>query len=262
MSAASLASFWGLCLVQGAVVLAPGVVRARPLLWLRARWPVVVLPTAAVIAATFLPPVSEALANELSTLALFTVPPLAMLGAGWACTRADPRLVPLVPVVLGIAWAFPASPAGATAALVLVAVAAAALAAVVAAVLPAPVAMAGIVAWAALDLTTALAQGLERASRAITSAAPALVPELQLQRVELGTASMEFADLFVAAALGAVLAAQGRSRLRAALLVAGLAMALAPFFLVVDVVPGTVPVALALGVEEVRRRRRPVSQAA
>lgn len=255
MSLESLLSFWGLCVVQGVVVLAPGVVRFRPLAWIRARWIFVVLPVAGVVAATFLPAVADTLAESLTTIALVCVPPLAALGAGWACNRADPRLVLLVPVLLATALGFPDHWLGETAALILVAVSAAALAAVVIAAVPAAVAKAGIVVWAALDLTTALTQHLERSSHAITHAAPPVASQLQLQRVELWTASMEYADLFVAASLGAVLVAQARGRGVAALLVTAFGMAMAPFFLVADVLPGTVPVALALLVEELRVRR-------
>lgn len=260
MSLESLLSFWGLCIVQGAVVLAPGVVRGRLLAWVRARWVYVVLPVALVVAATFLPAVADALAGSLTTIALVCVPPLAGLGAGWACTRADSRLVLLVPVLLAVALGFPGDWFGETAALLLVAVSAAALAAVVIAVVPHAVAKAGIVVWAAFDLTTAITQHLESSSRAITQAAPPIASQLQLQRVELGTSSMEYADLFVAASLGAVLVAQARGRGVAAFLVAAFGMAMAPFFLVADVLPGTVPVALALLVEEIRFRRRPIDE--
>jgi H+/gluconate symporter-like permease len=66
---------------------------------------------------------------------------------------------------------------------------------------------------------------------------------------------MDFADLFVAATLGAVLAVEARRRGTASLLVVGFGMAMGLFLFVADVLPGTVPVALALVVEELRRRR-------
>jgi predicted branched-subunit amino acid permease len=65
---------------------------------------------------------------------------------------------------------------------------------------------------------------------------------------------MEYADLFLAATLGAILAAESRNRATAALVVAVVAMSLAAFLLVTDVIPATVPVAAALAVEELRRR--------
>lgn len=256
MTYASLASYWGLCLVQGAIVLSPGVLRARWLAAVRARWLLVALPAVAVTAATFLPRVAALLAGGLSTLALTCVPPLAALGVGWAMRWRDWRLVPFVPVLLAVSWSFPGSPVGRTAVLVLVSLSSLALAALVVAIVPPAIAKVGVVAWAAADLSLALAHGLERASRAITEAAPAVAPHLQLQRVVIGSASMEYADLFVAAVLGAVLAAEGRRRGTASLLVATIAMALAAFLLVTNVLPATVPVAAALVIEELRVRRQ------
>jgi len=98
---------------------------------------------------------------------------------------------------------------------------------------------------------------------AITKAAPAVGPlaslnleRLQLQRVVLGPVSIEYADLFVAAVLGAVLAADSRNRGLASLLGAGAATSLGAFFLVTNVLPATVPAAVALGLEELRSHGR------
>jgi hypothetical protein len=270
MTAASFAWYSGLCVAQGAIVIFPGAVRARWLAALRARWLWIAVPTAAVTAATFLPRVAALFAVDLSSLALALVPPLALLGLGWAMRWHDWKLAVLVPVVLAVAWSAPRSPAGEAAALLLVSSSCVALAAVIVAIVPRTVAKIGILLWAAADLSVALAHRLEAASRAITEAAPAVPPalrslqlqHLQLQRVVLGSASMEYADLFLAAALGAVLAAQSRSRGPASLLVATLAVAFAALFLVSDVLPATVPVAVALAVGELRswraRRRPPV----
>jgi hypothetical protein len=253
---ASFASYSGLCLVQGAVVVLPRVPRARWLARLRARWLLLVLPAAAATGATFLPSVAALLATSLSTLALALVPPLAALGIAWALRWHDWRLLPLVPALLALGWSIPGTRLGNAAVLVLVVLSALALASLVAAVVPAVVAKVGIVAWAAADLSLALTHSLEPAHRALTGAAPPVAPHLQLQRVVLGSASMEYADLFVAAVLGALLAAQGRRQGTASLLVAALAIGLAGFLLVTNVLPATVPVAAALGLEELRFRRQ------
>jgi hypothetical protein len=242
--------------VQGAVVLFAGVLRIRFLAALRAHWPLVTIPPAAVTAATFLPPVAARLAVSLSSLALVVVPLLAVLGIGWAMRWRDWRLVPVVAPLVAVAWLTPGSTLGRAAVLVLVSLSCVGLAALVVGILPTVVAKVGIALWAAADLSLALAHGLERASRAITEAAPAIGPEhLQLQYVAIGTSSMEYADLFVAAMLGAVLAAESRKQGPAALLVATLGMALGAFLLVTNVLPATVPVAAALGVEELYVRR-------
>jgi hypothetical protein len=259
MSPGALASFWGLCLVQGVIVLLPGSAHSRRLDALRARWLLIAVPAAALIGATFIPRIAALLAADVSLLALASVPPLAAVGAAWAIRWHGIRLVPLVPLLLVVAWNAPESPPGEAAALLLVALSCVALAVLVVAVLPPAVAKIGIVVWAAADLSFALAHDLVRASSAISHAAPAVAPDLlrlQLQRVVIGQSSMEYADLFIAATLGAILVAESRERGPAALLVAVLAMSLAPLFLVTDVVPGTVPVALALFVEELRLRSR------
>jgi hypothetical protein len=61
----------------------------------------------------------------------------------------------------------------------------------------------------------------------------------KLQRVVLGPVSMEYADLFVAVVLGAVLAADSRNRGLASLLGAGAATSLGAFFLVTNVLLAT-----------------------
>lgn len=256
MSARELASFWGLCLVQGATVYLPGVASSNRLLPLRRHWLIVAAPIAAVVGFTYIPAVAARLGDDLSLLAAIAVPPLAALGAAWAIRWADVRLALLVPVLLAAAWSAPRSTPGEAAALLLVVLSCVALAALVIAVVPVRVAALGIFVWAAADLWFALSQDLVGSSRAISHAAPAVAPDLlrlQLQRVVLGSSSLEFADLFIAATLGAILVAESRPRGPAALLVAVLAMSLAPFFLLTDVVPGTVPVALAL----LARRRLP-----
>ena len=72
----------------------------------------------------------------------------------------------------------------------------------------------------------------------------ALGPSSQLQRALLGRAVLGYEDLFVAALLGALVAATpGLARRAAALALAG-ALALDPLFLVVDQLPATVPIAV------------------
>jgi hypothetical protein len=263
MTLASFSAYCGLCLVQAGVVLLPRAVRGRWLAELRAHWPLVVLPAATLTGVTFLPPVASALAKGLSTLALVAVPLLAALAVAWAMRWRDRRLVAVVPALFGAAWGASNSAVGDAAGLALVSLSCVALAAFVAAVIPEAFVKAGIFVWAAADLTLAVAHHLEQASRAITQAAPAVGPlasihlqQLQLQRVVLGPASMEYADIFVAAVLGAMLAAAGRRRGPASFFLAGVAMSLSAFFLVTNVLPATVPVAIALGLEEFRTRRR------
>jgi hypothetical protein len=83
----------------------------------------------------------------------------------------------------------------------------------------------------------------------------------QLQDAVFGTAVMGYGDLFVAAVLGAILAHRWRLQLSGALLTLGFAAVYDLLFLVVDELPATVPVALALITVEVweRRARPPLS---
>src|SRR5262249_60597460 len=76
-----------------------------------------------------------------------------------------------------------------------------------------------------------------------------------LQGVLFGSAAMGFGDLFVAAAVGALLASERRSRRDAVLLAAGLGLAFDLLFLFVDELPATVPVALTLALISSRRQR-------
>jgi hypothetical protein len=255
MSLAALTSYWALNLVQAATVCLPGVARAGWLDALRSRWLLIVGPAALAIGLTFLPRVAAVVANDLSLIALVFVPPLAAIGIAWAMRWRDLRLVPLIPVLVAVAWSAPDSPVGESAALLLVVLSCVALAVIVVAVIPPTVVKIGIVAWAAADLSLALSHGLVEASRAISRAVPPIAPQLQLQRVVIGGASMEYADLFLAATLGAILAAESRNRGPAALVVAVVAMSMAVFLLVTDVIPATVPVAAALALEEFRSRR-------
>jgi hypothetical protein len=254
MSPAAYAWYCGLGLAQGTLVLLPVVPRSTRLTALRPHWLLVACPIAAATAATFLPSVASLLAHELSTLALFAIPLLAIVAICWI--RPGRPVLAALPVaaVLAVAWAAGGSPLGDVAALVLVALSAVAAAVAVAVIVPTTVVKLGIGVWALFDLSLALSHRLAEASRPIVQASPAVGPHLQLQRVVLGSASMEWADLFVAAALGAALVVGGRRRGLAAVLVAAFAMSFSVFFLVTDVLPATVPVALALLTEEVRAR--------
>jgi hypothetical protein len=125
----------------------------------------------------------------------------------------------------------------------------------------------GIVAMAAVDAYLVGSSLLQPANDVLNAAAPpAHLP--QLQRALFGDALIGYGDLFVAGVFGAIVAAEGRdsasTRVEAdsapwrwALVVFVLAFAFDVLFLVVDVLPATVPVALALLLREWLRRRNP-----
>jgi hypothetical protein len=116
---------------------------------------------------------------------------------------------------------------------------------------------AGIVAMALADTALVVSDLLQQPNNALNAARPvAGLP--QLQDATFGSAVMGYGDLFIAAALGGLLAATlGRSlQLRAAALTALLAMSFDLLFFLVDELPATVPVALALIVTVLTRRVR------
>ena len=68
----------------------------------------------------------------------------------------------------------------------------------------------------------------------------------RLQVAELGDASTDYGDFFVAGLVGGILAAEHRPQVAAALAAFALMQAFNQLFLVVDSLPGTIPPALAL----------------
>lgn len=105
-----------------------------------------------------------------------------------------------------------------------------------------------LVAMAVIDAILVFSGGLQQPNAALNAAVPAAdLPRLQF--VQFGYASMGYGDVFVAGVLGAVLAAEGATRRRQVLAaVATLALSLVfdLLFHVVDTLPATVPVAVAL----------------
>lgn len=115
----------------------------------------------------------------------------------------------------------------------------------------------GIVAMAVADAALVVLDLLQRPNSALNAAHPAAgLP--RLQSAQLGSAVIGYGDLFVAGALGALLALVfGRAwQLRGAALAGAFALAFDLLFLLVDELPATVPVALTLIVVVLARRRR------
>jgi hypothetical protein len=196
-------------------------------------------------------------ADLLTWLALATVPPLAAFALGDLLRGSRPWWgLAAIPLFV-VAWAASAgSLAAESAATALTALACVALGWLLVAVVPAGWLRAGIYAMAALDAALIAADLLQGPSSVLSAASPAGLP--RLQSVHFGSAAMGFGDLFVAALVGCLLAADRRLQVRAALLVAVLALAFDLLFFWVDSLPGTVPVALALYLagDRVRARSR------
>jgi hypothetical protein len=191
-------------------------------------------------------------ATALSWLALVAVPPFAALALGWLVRGGRPAWVLAVPPLFAVAWASD-SLAGETAATLLTAFGCIGLGWLLASVAPPRWLEWGIYAMAAVDTVFVAADLLQGPNAVLTAAAPSGLPRLQV--VNFGDAVMGFGDLFVAATLGCLLAADRRMQMRAAALVAVLAMACDLLFFAVDTLPATVPVAIALGFVELASRR-------
>lgn len=269
-------------LVQAALVALPSP-RPRPA-WierLNSPWWALVpaLSIAVVIGAIEISPSS---ADALTYVALVCVPPLAAYALA-ALTRVClyPRIwrvktysrgdlgwlapVSIATVLFALAWISPRSLVGEGAATALSGLACVTLGWLLVCGVPAKWLRLGVYAMAVIDTVYVSSDLLQGPNAVLNAAAPAAgLP--RLQAVHFGSALMGFGDLFVAALVGCLLAAEGRGRGRegrelprapgwrgsvdrqlfGAALVAVLALAFDLLFFAVDELPSTVPVAIAL----------------
>ena len=187
-------------------------------------------------------------AELLTWLALLAVPPLAAFALGWLVRGAAPVWALLVPPLFALAWAAQGSLAGETAAAALAALACIGIGWLLVSVVPGAWLRWGIYAMAAVDAALVMGQILQGPSDTLSAAAPAALPRLQV--VEFGAARMGFGDVFVAATVGCLLAADRPRQLRAAALAAILGLSFDLLFFALDTLPATVPIALALALSD------------
>lgn len=193
-------------------------------------------------------------ATGITYLALVAVPPLDALALGWAARGARPWAALGAVALFLVAWLAHRSLAGEAAAAILSALSCVTLGVLLAAVTPAGWLKVGIVAMAAGDTWLVVSDLLQSPNATLVAAHPAAgLP--RLQTAIFGSVTMGYGDLFVAGLLGAVLAANRTAQLRAAALTLAIAAVFDLLFLLVSELPATVPVALALIVMEVWRRR-------
>jgi hypothetical protein len=246
-----------LCLQAGCVAAPRTAPQAEWLGRFRGRgWAAV--PAASIVGVIFLIRYASASATGLTYLALVAVPPLAALALGWAARGARRwAALAVLPLFLG-AWQLQGTLAGEACGDLLAALSCVTLGVLLAAVAPRRWLKLGILAMAAADAWLVASDLLQAPNATLVLARPAAgLPRLQSEL--FGSVSMGYGDLFVAALLGALLAREGRRQAPAALLTLLLASAFDVLFMVVDELPATVPVALALLVIEARtwaRRRR------
>ena len=256
----SVLPFWlsiaVLSIAQGALVAAPRALPiAAPSRLRGRRW--ALIPPLSVLGFVLVAGAAEhASAQGLTYLALVAVPLLAAVALGWLSRGARPWRALIVLPLFALAWLDRGGLAGEGAALVLSGLSCVTLGVLLAALTPPRWLAAGIVAMAVADTALVVADLLQRPNNALNAAHPAAgLP--RLQSAVFGSAVMGYGDLFVAGALGGLLAATvGRSpQLRAAALTCALALCFDVLFLFVDELPATVPVALALLLTLAGRRR-------
>jgi len=254
-------------LVQAALVALPAP-RQRPA-WierLSSPWWALVpaLSIAVVIGAIEVTPGS---ADALTYIALVAVPPFAAYALAALIRRGMDWLVAVsvAAALFALAWATPHSLVGETAATALSGFACVTLGWLLVCSVPARWLRLGVYAMAVIDTVYVSSDLLQGPNAVLNAAAPAAgLP--QLQAVHFGSALMGFGDLFVAALVGCLLAAEGRRgtgdhegpvdgsgrarlvdrQLAAAILVAVLALSFGLLFFAVDELPSTVPVAVGL----------------
>ncbi len=239
----------GLLALQAAVVAAPRPV-TRPAWMERFRgrgWALV--PIGSIVVVIFAIRYVSDTATALTDLALVAVPILAAVALGWAMrgSRAPAALL-AIPLFL-LAWLDKSSLLGEGAGALLSALSCVTLGVLLSAVTPPSWLKAGIVLMAAADVWLVISDLLQSPNAALVAAhPPAGLPQLQAEL--FGTVSMGYGDLFVAALLGAVLAARWRRQWQAALLTFAIAGVFDLLFFFISELPATVPVALALLVME------------
>jgi hypothetical protein len=241
---------------QGAVVALPGRLVTPSLARLGGRRWAAVLPISVIAFVLVTRAAEQASAQGLTYLALCAVPLLAALALGWLAHGARPAWALAVLPLFALAWAARGELAGEGAALALSAFSCVALGVLLAAITPPRWLAAGIVAMALADTALVVSDLLQRPNDALNAAHPAAGLPI-LQSATFGSAVMGYGDLFIAAALGALLAdTVGRSvQLRAARLTVLLALGFDLLFFFVNELPATVPVALTLILLGLVRRR-------
>jgi hypothetical protein len=246
-----------LSVFQGALVALPGVLDAPALARLRGGGWAAILPVSVGGFVLIARGAEQASAEGLTYLALVAVPLLAALAFALLSRGARPWLALLAPALFALAWADRGGLAGNGAATVLSGLSCVSLGVLLAAITPRRWLALGIVAMAIVDTSLVVSDLLQSPNDALNAAAPAAgLP--RLQSAGFGSAVMGYGDLFVAAVLGGLLAADRRPgrQWSGAALTAILALAFDLLFYAVDELPATVPVALALVVLELRRQRR------
>jgi len=245
-------------LVQAALVALPAPFRVAWLDRLRSPW-LALIPALSIVVVVGAIELDAGSATALAWLALVTVPPLAAVALAFLVHGSRPSWALVVLPLFALAWAAKGALAGEAAAVALSGLGCVTLGWLLVSTVAASWLRLGVYAMATIDAVYVSADLLQGPNAVLSVAVPAAdLP--QLQAVHFGHAQMGFGDLFVAALVGCLLAATRPRQLRAAALVALLALTFDLLFFAVDTLPATVPVAVALALV-VRGDGRPVAGA-
>lgn len=193
-------------------------------------------------------------ADVLSLVALVLVPIGCALALGWAARGARPVLAVLAVALLAVAWALADSRVGQIAATLLIVGSAVTLGRLLAGAAPLTVLKAGILAMATIDAVLVFSNHLQAPNALLVAASPG--PGLpRLQSASFGAAGLGYGDFFAAAVLGGICAAERAPQLTTAMGMIVVALGWDQLFVVYDVLPATIPPALALVGLELWRHR-------
>jgi hypothetical protein len=196
-------------------------------------------------------------ADVITWIAFLLVPAGCALALGWAMHGARPWFALAIIPLLAVALAAPDDPAGRAARLVMIVGSVATAGRLLAGAAPLSWLKAGVVAMAVVDAVFIFGDLWGDQNVAFNAAAPAAgLPRLQV--ADVGNVSTDYGDYFVAGLVGAILAAERRPQVLAAVATLVAANAWNQLFLVVDSLPGTIPpavVMLAFGAIRPRPRR-------
>lgn len=192
-------------------------------------------------------------ADVLTWTALIGVPVGAALAFGWAARGAWPPLAVLAAALLAVAWAEPGEWYGDLARTLLVAASAVTVGRLLAGGTPLGWLRAAVYALAAVDAYLVFSGSLQGPNSVLVAASPgADLP--RLQSAAFNGWSVGYGDFLQAAVVGAILAAEGRAQLLAAVATLTVSVAWDQLFLVYDSLPATIPPALVLLAFDLRAR--------
>jgi hypothetical protein len=243
---------------QAACVALPAAGVPRSLARFRNGWWALVLPLCIVVVIVAIN-LTSASADVLTWVALLLVPPGCALALGWGMRGGRWWLAPLAAVLLALAWADQESRVGQVATIVLIVGSCVTLGRLLGGAAPPLLLKLGLIAMAISDAILVFGNTLQEPNAVLVAAEPgAGLP--QLQSAAFHYASLGYGDFFAAGVLGGLLAIERRPQLIPAVAVLLVSLAWDQLFLVVDVLPATIPPAIVLvGVEiwaQVRARGR------